>query len=760
MTILKIQHIKAIGKFRRYGARGNVALKKYNLVFGENARGKTTMCAILRSLSENDGLILIGRRTLGDAATPEVIIELADGQARFKDGAWQKPVTDIRIFDNQYILENIYTDESIGTDQRRNLCRVLLGRDGASLGARYNAIDAEITQKNKDIRVQKNRISLLSEGLSVDEFVALKVDDQIDEKIIAKNKEVEGVRQIDAMLVQKELEEVLLPRYPSMLDGLLRRSIDDVSVESEAKILHHLQTHKMEEAGARWIAEGLPHIAEDSCPFCGQSLAAVDLISDFKSYFTDAFNALRDDLVKYRNIAEKIFSDDAIELIRSRIDSNLTRHELWRQYLTADELISLNADEAVSILTNFRGEILLALDEKLRSLISPGELSKSYGMASERFLALVDQVAFYNESALKFNAAVGQFKERAKAKNLQEVEGERRKMLATKSRYGESGQESCQKYLELENQKAELENEKRSLRTRIDEYSSDVMAKYADHVNVLLKRFRAGFVIDSFRLEYSGRIPNSSFGVIINDTPVEMGSDGSPLDVPSFRNTLSGGDRVTLALAFFVAQLNCDSEREGAVVVFDDPFSSQDHFRRTCTIGEMVRIGKDAAQILVFSHDKKFLKDIWDYPLPPGQRVALGIEPVGQFDSQLCEWEIDKEAESEDAGNRNALVGYFLHYAGEPGDVIQKLRPVLETHMRRVAPEELRGITSLGDMIDRLRNAATPLSSCLPDIEDVNSYTRKYMHGDRSEQNPRPPISKEELHGFVDRVLRVVGALR
>lgn len=46
----KIIAIKNVGRFLSYSASGNVELKRYNLIFAENGPGKTTLCAILRSL--------------------------------------------------------------------------------------------------------------------------------------------------------------------------------------------------------------------------------------------------------------------------------------------------------------------------------------------------------------------------------------------------------------------------------------------------------------------------------------------------------------------------------------------------------------------------------------------------------------------------------------------------------------------------------------------------------------------------------------
>jgi len=46
----KIVQVKSIGRFRNYAANGDVTFHKLTLVYAENGRGKTTLCAILRSL--------------------------------------------------------------------------------------------------------------------------------------------------------------------------------------------------------------------------------------------------------------------------------------------------------------------------------------------------------------------------------------------------------------------------------------------------------------------------------------------------------------------------------------------------------------------------------------------------------------------------------------------------------------------------------------------------------------------------------------
>jgi wobble nucleotide-excising tRNase len=48
--IRELISIRNVGRFLSYGASKDVEFKRYTLIFAENGRGKTTLCAILRSL--------------------------------------------------------------------------------------------------------------------------------------------------------------------------------------------------------------------------------------------------------------------------------------------------------------------------------------------------------------------------------------------------------------------------------------------------------------------------------------------------------------------------------------------------------------------------------------------------------------------------------------------------------------------------------------------------------------------------------------
>lgn len=84
----------------------------------------------------------------------------------------------------------------------------------------------------------------------------------------------------------------------------------------------------------------------------------------------------------------------------------------------------------------------------------------------------------------------------------------------------------------------------------------------------------------------------ANYTLLIDGNRVPLSGDPGE---PSFRNTLSAGDRNTLALAFFFASLQDDPQRAQRVVVIDDPMTSLDEHRTLHTLQEMDRLARDVA---------------------------------------------------------------------------------------------------------------------------------------------------------------------
>jgi wobble nucleotide-excising tRNase len=83
----KIVQIKSVGRFLNYSASGDVTFRKLTLVYAENRRGKTTLCAILRSLQIGQQEFIAERKTLGATAPAFVRLRLNNDNYQFTNDA-------------------------------------------------------------------------------------------------------------------------------------------------------------------------------------------------------------------------------------------------------------------------------------------------------------------------------------------------------------------------------------------------------------------------------------------------------------------------------------------------------------------------------------------------------------------------------------------------------------------------------------------------------------------------------------------------
>ena len=109
----RIISIKNVGRFKSCAAHGDVTFRRFTLIFAENGRGKTTLCAILRSLFTNTPALIIGRTTLGSMEHPEVQLLTTNGSVTFRDGVWSAAFPDIAVFDGSYVSENVFAGDVV-----------------------------------------------------------------------------------------------------------------------------------------------------------------------------------------------------------------------------------------------------------------------------------------------------------------------------------------------------------------------------------------------------------------------------------------------------------------------------------------------------------------------------------------------------------------------------------------------------------------------------------------------------------------------
>ena len=331
----KIISIKNVGRFLNYSASGDVELKHYNLIFAENGRGKTTLCAVLRSLQSGEPAHVLGRTALGADNAPEIKVLLNGRTATFSKGAWSTTVPQLAIFDSTFVSENIYSGDAVGLYHKRNLYRVIVGKQGVDLARQIEDLDEANRSKSAEIRDRRAVVqALVPRDLVFEDFLTLQEDPAIEAKISNKKRELQAVKEADQIKNRAALSELALPVFPAGFETLLGKTIEGIATDAERHVAEQIKAHAMHDCSETWLSEDLAYIRDNACPFCGQALdSAAALMAAYSAYFSEIYNALRTEIATLRQEVEDGFGDREIARIERLLDQNAAGVEFWSPVL-------------------------------------------------------------------------------------------------------------------------------------------------------------------------------------------------------------------------------------------------------------------------------------------------------------------------------------------------------------------------------------------------------------------------------------------
>ncbi len=375
----KLISIKNVGRFRNYSASGDVELRRYNLVFAENGRGKTTLCAIFRSLSTSTPAFIVGRRTLGSVEPPEVQILLASGNTTFRDGAWSVSFSDIAVFDGTYVSENVFAGDVVDTENKRNLYRVIIGSPGVRLAEQLNELDSQIRAKGTEIRDNRTLLERhAAPGMTIQAFIGLPYDPAIDAKIAAKEQDLQAVRRAEEIRRRPALTVVPAPVFPPPFATLLAKTLANIAPDADRRVAAHIRKHRMEARGEPWLSEGLQYIGADCCPFCGQGLAGIELIEAYRGFFSREYHALRQEAADLLVDVEQAIGDRVAAGIEQVLLQNNGEVEFWRQYCPVVPPALRDAATVGQSLTVLKGSRLISPSDQDLGAIGSGSPGRSF----------------------------------------------------------------------------------------------------------------------------------------------------------------------------------------------------------------------------------------------------------------------------------------------------------------------------------------------------------------------------------------------
>ena len=768
--IKRINVLKGVGRFSTLtptrGTEGNFS--KLNVIYASNACGKSTLCDVFRSLGTGNPAYVIGRQRLGSNSQPEIVVLVGESKTtRFQDLQWHglDNCPPIHVYDDRFVVENVLIGHHISIDQRRKLYGLVIGDQVIALKQAVDTAEEQLSNASSALNIAKSDISkLLPSGYTIETFKKLNPVKDVDAEIANATSELRFAertkKNATAILARKSLAALPIPSVPEALDKVLGATLDTAALAAEEKIKEHLASTS-QGLSISWVKQGFDAQTGTACPHCGQDMQGLDILGSYRLFFSGELQAQEQRRESTRNAVQRAFGDAAQNQLRQILISHKTEREWWKDAAEYEfRMLKIGDIESlIALLQVVYQSIVSALNRKQAN---PG---MEIYFTAEEFAAITSwsektaELSAYNEGLHVINAELQNRQEAACVIELVPLQQRLAVLNAAKKRHEQVTVDAYAAYDAVTSLKKTAQQEKQRANDALREQSDQLFGRYGARINEILMLFGADFRIVSdgvtFKGGPSGQLAIELNGVRVPVTP-EAASDPSQI---SLANTLSGGDRSALALAFFLAKVEMSSDVGRSIIVFDDPYHNQDRCRRQCTIERIHHLTGLASQCFVFSHDLEFARAV--EKRPGTQTKVFVIDPL--LDS------VALDARSLPLLPHQAYLKNYCRlqsYLDTPADHLQHLKEVadtlriiLEEYLRLKFPTMWAENDWLGDMIQKIREAqpGTPLSLCKllrEELEYINTYSKRFHHGANGEVADEPEA--RELKIYVDRTLKVI----
>lgn len=757
--IERFQLLRNVGQFDNVSTGAQLRLARLALIYGENGRGKTTLATILRSLGTGDAALLVERQRLGATHKPHIVITANGTSYVFQNGAWSGTLPAITVFDDAFVAANVCSGIEIEASHRQNLHELILGAQGVSLNAALVGHVARVEDHNKALRAKAEAIPASVRGsFSVDEFCALAPNPDVDAAIHEVEQQLAAAQAASSVKEHAEFLPLSLPEFDvAAINATLQRNLPGLQQEAAANVQAHLA--RLGKNGGTWVADGMTRIEGASegypskvCPFCAQDLSASQLISYYEAYFSQAYADLRKAIADQSHAVTAAHGADMPAAFERAVRVAVQTQEFWARFTTVAP-IELDTAAVARAWKTARDAVLAVLREKDSAPLEAISLSEESLESINGYVTRRQEVSALSAQLQAHNAQIAIVKEQAASADAAALTRDLTMLKAVKARYSDTIASLCQAYLREKAAKTATKRLRDQARSALDQYRQTIFPAYESSINTYLGKFNAGFRLASVAPANTRAGSACEYTVIINNVAVSPTAKAGP----SFRNTLSAGDRNTLALAFFCASLDQDPALAQKIVVVDDPMTSLDEHRSLTTVQEIRRLIQRVSQVIVLSHSKPFLCALWqgtDETLRSSAMVAR--DGSG---STLAQWDVNRDSVTEH-DRRHALVRSYLATgsAPDPRAVAAALRPILEAFVRVAYPAWFPPGSLLGPFIGICdQRVGTPdeilSKSDIVNLRDLLDYANCFHH-EANLAYETEAINEQQLAHFCERTLR------
>lgn len=760
--ITKAKRLKGIGKFYDFSASANeLDWHKNTFVFAPNAYGKTTFVNVLRSLRENDPKLIRARKTLGATVNPEAVIMMASGSHFFNGTRWDRPCPDIQIFDSPFIQANILTHE-IGHEHKKNIHKIIIGEQGKKLAEELSALKTREKAKSQEVASLAGQFKKGGFTLAMDAFLAISVAEEtsVDDRIQKLEQDIKSKESEEVVQKLGQPRLVAAPLFDlSTTKELAGKKLVAVHEDAEKQVLAHIGRNFKNSTQARqFIRQGLDLIQAD-CPFCGQDLKnAADLLRAYRDFFDEAFRRYQEGVAGKIASLEKWNLDNVLTALVSTHNANLATVRQWEPYRDVVGLsdIATTVEKCRAKLVDHKIKIQSELESKQKDPNHHADLSQFDALAAE-LGALKAAVEEYNIEITAFTERAKQYIANLPKSDVASIRQALAKEQEIKKRFAPEWKSWASAYPEAKRAAEDLQTQKNTKQEELENYSSGIFDTYQTRINELLLTLGTDFAINGLTGKTDERANESysDFGFLILEQTVPLSTRQD--ESPCFKNTLSEGDKSTLAFAFFMATLEKQPELNMQIVVFDDPLSSLDETRREATARLLLALSPTVRQLNVFTHKRDFLYMLCD-KMPDNKTLRLRSDKKDGTRFALLDVVEDRK------GDHARLVEGMERYLGEDygptaetmqGNLRKLFETVLKTKYYLVLAVDIKAKHGLAALMTTLFGAKLIDVAIKPRLFDLCSVANGSHHGEIVDVTARH-LSRDELLPLIREALDLV----
>jgi wobble nucleotide-excising tRNase len=607
---------------------------------------------------------------------------------------------------------------------------------------------------------------LLPEGFTIDTFRPLVKDDAIEQLIQAATVELEAARRTkqnaDSIRLRKSLIVSAPAPIPEGVVATLEATLDDAAFQAETKIRQHLETHS-HGLSLDWLGQGHHAQIGTTCPYCGQEMETLEILAAYRAFFSGELQEQQATQGRIAREAEERFGPVAQQRTAQLLDTHVVEKEWWRDAggFSFELPACPRTQEILAGMEAVRSALANAIQCKQAQPAQQVVLSEAEAGALAAWADVSAIVTRYMDAISQINIAIAERQRTAGTVDIGPIEKRIASLNAQKKRHEPAVVASFAAFDTATTNKAEKERAKVVANPALREQAEQVLADYGGRINELLARFNVGFRLVSGGVNFRGGPPAGELAVEILGTRVSATpEDARNPALPSLANTLSGGDRSALGFAFFVAVAERDPHIRDTILVFDDPFHSQDRSRRRRTIECVQRLAASSRQCFILSHELDFAREA--SRMAGAQVNTFTLDPMS--DHLLLESKslppLPGRAYEQDYAKLTAYLQNPLEFTCQLKDVARCIRQSLEGYLHTKFPGSWATNEWLGDMIGKIR-AAQPGSvlhhagHLVTDLTEVNDWGKRYYHGE-TDGSDAGAVDATELKGYVEQTIEII----